>query len=645
MKKSRILSLLLILCLGLVLSIGSVSATNFVETTTARYEVVENVEENDLFYGVMQRTDRGLTKSTQVTPTVSYPQQVNVLEVPTDLSTKIVVWGSHSSSGWIRKTVTDFAKDFEANNPGWVVLAAVNADFFDIKSKQDLPQQTSGAMLQDGELVRSIPSGSTVGFTNDGTTNSLIGGKKFETSGFKLAIYDEFEHIIATYDVAKTNTVPADNEISVYFATQKRVEDDSGKVSWIVTPSVLPATEGREYIVGNAIKALPTDANNFYGIGEINETDVEKELRMGQFGIISNNEEANEKLAQGVKIRVQRDVIGDYADCTSITGAGYQMLKDGEEVVSTNLDRHPRTIVGKKEDGTVVLVTVDGRQPTKDMHGVIYGEMAAVMKYYDCVEAYNLDGGGSTTMIIRDGKGGFRIMNSPSDGGERRDSNAILVVAPELFLTHESVSDTEAKFSYPSLVKGYDIKKVVVTLNGETKTMVDRQVTFDNLDPNTTYNVDYNYEMERDGLTYTVNAKTQTIKTGKRKPVIDQFEVTLKGNEYHFKYDVKDPDGAIDLLAIEYEDGLKFIDVDEKSVTFTKADFGKEYEEFTLTIHYNLRSSVPSTEIINETVTVEVIEEPGDKGGCKLGTADLVNYFLGFSASLGLAFIVLKNRK
>ena len=97
---------------------------------------------------------------------------------------------------------------------------------------------------------------------------------------------------------------------------------------------------------------------------------------MGQFGIISNNEEANEKLAQGVKIRVQRDVIGDYADCTSITGAGYQMLKDGEEVVSTNLDRHPRTIVGKKEDGTVVLVTVDGRQPTKDMHGVIYGEMA-----------------------------------------------------------------------------------------------------------------------------------------------------------------------------------------------------------------------------------------------------------------------------
>ena len=121
--------------------------------------------------------------------------------------------------------------------------------------------------------------------------------------------------------------------------------------------------------------------------------------------------------------------------------------------------------------------------------------------------------------------------------------------------------------------------------------MVDRQVTFDNLDPNTTYNVDYNYEMERDGLTYTVNAKTQTIKTGKRKPVIDQFEVTLKGNEYHFKYDVKNPDGTIDLLAIEYEDGLKFIDVDE-SVTFAKLILVRNMKNFS---DYSLQLEIISS--------------------------------------------------
>ena len=92
-EKSRILSLLLILCLGLVLSIGSVGATNFVETTTARYEVVENVEENDLFYGVMQRQIEVLLSQLKLIHCI-LSQQVNVLEVPTDLSTKML-FGVH----------------------------------------------------------------------------------------------------------------------------------------------------------------------------------------------------------------------------------------------------------------------------------------------------------------------------------------------------------------------------------------------------------------------------------------------------------------------------------------------------------------------------------------------------------------------
>ena len=51
---------------------------------------------------------------------------------------------------------------------------------------------------------------------------------------------------------------------------------------------------------------------------------------MGQFGIISNNEEAN-KLAQGVKIGFNAMLLA-LCWCTSITGAGYQMLKDGEKL-------------------------------------------------------------------------------------------------------------------------------------------------------------------------------------------------------------------------------------------------------------------------------------------------------------------------
>ena len=78
-----------------------------------------------------------------------------------------------------------------------------------------------------------------------------------------------------------------------------------------------------------------------------------------------------------------------------------------------------------------------------------------------------------------------------------------------------------------------------------------------------------------------------------------------------------------------------------KRIAFTKADLVRNMKNYS---DYSLQLEIISSfnQIINETVTVEVIEEPGDKGGCKLGTADLVNYFLGFSASLGLTFIVLK---
>jgi exopolysaccharide biosynthesis protein len=86
--------------------------------------------------------------------------------------------------------------------------------------------------------------------------------------------------------------------------------------------------------------------------------------------------------------------------------------------------RHPRTAIGWRADGHLVLVTVDGRQPQKSV-GMTIEELAKLMIELGCVEAMNLDGGGSTTMVIRN-----KIANSPSDAaGERPVSDALLIVA------------------------------------------------------------------------------------------------------------------------------------------------------------------------------------------------------------------------
>jgi len=84
-------------------------------------------------------------------------------------------------------------------------------------------------------------------------------------------------------------------------------------------------------------------------------------------------------------------------------------------------DRHPRTAVGIRKDGTWVLVVVDGRQPQLSK-GMTLAEIAAYMKSLDCQNAINLDGGGSSTLWYEG-----HVVNSPSDGRERPVSDAILV--------------------------------------------------------------------------------------------------------------------------------------------------------------------------------------------------------------------------
>ena len=90
---------------------------------------------------------------------------------------------------------------------------------------------------------------------------------------------------------------------------------------------------------------------------------------------------------------------------------------------------HPRTAIGFGADGTeMFLVTVDGRQAQS--RGMSLSELGRLMLELGATEAMNLDGGGSTTMVVRDaGLSETRVVNSPSDGGERLDGNGLGVVS------------------------------------------------------------------------------------------------------------------------------------------------------------------------------------------------------------------------
>lgn len=85
--------------------------------------------------------------------------------------------------------------------------------------------------------------------------------------------------------------------------------------------------------------------------------------------------------------------------------------------------RHPRTAVGVTAEGRLVLVVVDGRQPFSQ--GMSLPDLARTMLELGCDRAINLDGGGSSSLVV-DGL----YINGPSDGRPRPVSNALLVFAP-----------------------------------------------------------------------------------------------------------------------------------------------------------------------------------------------------------------------
>lgn len=92
--------------------------------------------------------------------------------------------------------------------------------------------------------------------------------------------------------------------------------------------------------------------------------------------------------------------------------------------------RHPRTAIGVKPNGKVILLTVDGRQ--ENAAGMSLPELRNMMRWLGCTDAINLDGGGSTTLWVKDATANG-VVNFPSDNkkwdheGERKVANVVIL--------------------------------------------------------------------------------------------------------------------------------------------------------------------------------------------------------------------------
>jgi len=170
----------------------------------------------------------------------------------------------------------------------------------------------------------------------------------------------------------------------------------------------------------------------------------------------------------GTTVTIRYTLNPGWSGMAQALGGGPLLVANGKAIFRANelftnvqlTPRDPRTAIGQKADGKILLVAVDGRQPGYSV-GVSNYDLAIAMKRFGAVWASALDAGGSTTMAF-DGK----LLNRPSDnGGERAVAEALLVeyagvyepppVVPAVSPNHDNVAETQTlsyKLVRPSTV-------------------------------------------------------------------------------------------------------------------------------------------------------------------------------------------------
>ena len=148
--------------------------------------------------------------------------------------------------------------------------------------------------------------------------------------------------------------------------------------------------------------------------------------------VVSAHGLANKYLLKGIavgdKVELVQELNVPLANSAPIVVGGGPLILENGKVNVRSREEHiakdiaighaPRTAIGLKKDGTVLVLVVDGR--STNSKGLALQELATYFLRLGARDAVNLDGGGSSVMVING-----EIVNKPSDGWERPVSMAL----------------------------------------------------------------------------------------------------------------------------------------------------------------------------------------------------------------------------
>lgn len=371
------------------------SAPNF-EIISQTIDTVEGVTHREIIAQTWDQNER-------------YNQVINYLSANPQLSHIHVITGDdYPDLSYGMRPLHRMAQAVDERYSNYRVIGGINGDFYNLNS--GIPVE---AYVRNGDVVSPGLGNNrpVVGFKDDGTV--VFGRPCF--LGFELTVFDEQGRIKIELPVQRINRLPNDDiDVTVYFEN---------------FDFPIPSNLNKYIIQGSDIKRDAFDTRYFGRGTMIDSTEENVSVAQGHFVIVSNNPYIEGLLTSQSEVRVQERIGCEFEGVRFAIGAYEHLVSNG---VVLNIDfgtainaRVPRSAIGQKADGSIFFLAVDGRQALQGRTGVTLPELAEIMAVLGAVEAYNLDGGGSTSMVLRQ-ENDFVHVNEPSDpGGPRSLSNAL----------------------------------------------------------------------------------------------------------------------------------------------------------------------------------------------------------------------------
>ncbi len=302
-----------------------------------------------------------------------------------------------------RETVLDMSQ--RKTGLGHQVVGAVNADYFYVTAP-------SGLTVNRGHLSRSARGWAGIAFSENN------------------------KPLIAVFRDKVTASAPDGREISDLSINKPRNNGNIVLYTGLYGDTTGSMTDGKAVLIDpNGNSFVPLKGFNII-VGRVCSLPRQNIIPRGKWVLSFGWDFLNimNKLSPGYKLTLDISIKPDSMNIYNAVSGGPRILRSGKVSVESNKEgqregfdreKHPRTAVGYSQDKRfLVIAVIDGRQPGYS-RGVDLYELAGLMLEFGCYEALNLDGGGSSTLVICN-----KIVNNPSDHtGPRPVANALLVIS------------------------------------------------------------------------------------------------------------------------------------------------------------------------------------------------------------------------